>query len=398
MGHVSGTLPERTRAEVIEYLPSIRQSLLAKYDNCYLSARFDLESDPHTSHRAASGIIFHRTAAEILRTLRRTGETRMPTEEALQILYEQSAQRDVSDEEVVIVPAKERRLLRIAIVKLIADNDFRMRRLIDIERRLYATVTYDAPDGEVIERMLTGQPDALLADPATPDDPVSGAVILDWKMSLGVPPKGDSGDHADDPAHVSYAGYYQQRFYGLLVLRSFPSVDRVQLREYYALQGVARYATIYRSDLEHLEREFSIQAELLDRALMGGSRSAMWKPSPGKHCAFCSRPTSCSILPEARIREGGVSSQAQAEKIAEEYVLFGQIRKNHHTALKNWVDIHGPVTVKSAKGVYVVRWKTNKGGGRSFGVHVELPSDRLEADPTLDAVFSGVGERAKRAA
>lgn len=374
----------------------MRQSLLGKFDNCYLSTRFDLEALPYTSHRAAAGIIFHRTAAEILRTLRRTGETRMPIEEGLQILYEASAQRDVADDEVVIVPANERRLLRIAIVKLVADNEFRMRRLIDIERRLFTDVTYDDENGNVITRTLTGQPDALLADPPTNDDPVSGAVVLDFKMSLGVPPKGNEEDHHDDPAHVSYEGFYQQRFYGLLVLRSFPSVERVRLREFYALQSQARYATVYRSDLEHLEREFSVQAELLDRALMGGSQSKLWKPSPGKHCSFCSRPTSCTILPEERLRAGGITSEEQAEKVAGEYVLFKQLGKNHHSALQAWVSGHGPVFVKAAKGRYVVRWKNNKTGkGRTFGVHVPDESDRGPHDPHLEKAFADVEARAK---
>lgn len=376
--------------------PMYRQSLLSSFDDCALATRFELEGYQYTNAAQARGIIFHRFAAEVLQTLRRTGETQIPMEEALVILYEVSAQRDVPDEDVVIVPATQRRLLRIAAIMFVK-NEFAMRRLIDIERRLQATVTYDAGDGPV-SRVISGQPDALLADPPTESDPESGALVLDWKTTLKAPPKGDAGDHWDDPARLSYEGYFQQRVYAFLVLSNFPSVNRVRLREYYVLDKVARYGTVYRGDMEHLERELSAQVELLDRALMGGSESKMWQPSPGKHCRWCPAATRCPILPDERVAQGGITSQALAEKVAAQFIVVDEARDYLRDATKNWVEVNGPLDAKSAKGRYQLRFRANKtGGGKTFGMYVPDASDRGPKDPHLEAAFAEVAERAKEA-
>jgi hypothetical protein len=266
-------LPARTLEEVHEAYPTVRQSLLAGWDNCALSTLMELEGHSYTNAAQARGILFHRYAGEVLRTLRATGEVKMPTEEAMAILYEVCAQRDVPVEEVVRVPARERRLLRVAAIKLVSDNEFNMARLVAVERRLEATVVCQRPvvcgtckgkgeawstmlvghpmadgrmvpcpdcgavgyvyDGSTYERRLTGQPDALLMDP-DPDPAMSGAVVLDWKTTRRAPAPGPPGDHHDDGDHVSYMGYFQQRFYGLLVLRNYRAVNRVRLRRWTA--------------------------------------------------------------------------------------------------------------------------------------------------------------------
>jgi hypothetical protein len=721
-GHRRQRLPARTLGEVVRDFPAIRQSLLASWDNCALSTLFELEGYAFTNAAQARGIIFHRYAGEVLRTLRETGEVRMPTEEAMAILYEVCAQRDVPLEDVVVVPARERRLLRIAALKLVAENEFRMDRLVAVERRLSAPVRYTAADGSTVERELTGQPDALLMDP-DPDPSQSGAVVLDWKAQpldagvltptgwstigalsagdevigadgqptrvvgvypqghkevfrveftdgasteccddhlwavrrtgrpwtvralrdiresretadgrywqvpavapvhyaeqtddhpvdpylLGVllgdghvpvvgtpmvssadaevltsvrhllpagveprhssahdwrlvgeprqsrnplkaalaalglvglgaaekvvparymsassrdrlallqvlmdtdgfvsvmnqvsfasasrvlaeqvrelvwslggratiktwakPPHQDShcvylrmpvcpfrlgrkarrwqpnaltmgrgiraavpvgskptacirvaasdslyvtddfivthnttrkapaqgptrheerGQHWDDPDHVSYMGYFQQRFYGLLVLRNFPAVQRVRLREFYPLEGVARYATIYRGDLEHLEREFSALVEVLDRALASGSDGPAWTPSPGRHCSYCPAPQRCPIEGDVRVREGGITSHAEAERAAAEFVVASEVRGVLREALKAWVDVYGPVRVKAAKGRYELRFN----GGR-FGVHVPEVSDR-GPDGRIEDAFAAAAAR-----
>lgn len=403
-------LPPRTLEEVIEAFPAHRQSLLSTFDNCSLSALFGLENTPFTNAAQARGIIFHRTAAEILRTLRRTGEVKMPVSEALEILYEQAAQRDVPPEDVVTVPIRERRLLRIGVIKLVSHNEFRMKRLIAVERRLSTTVEYPHPEGGMVTRKLTGQPDALIADPKTEYDPVSGAIVLDWKMSLRAPPKGRDDDHWDTPESVSYNGYFQQRKYGLLVLKNYPSVQRVRLREFYPLENVARYGTVYRTDIEHLEREFAVLAELLDRALMGGSASKQWQPSPGKHCAYCPSPTRCPIKDDVRAREGGIATFPEMKRAVNEYVWMGETRKELHEALKNYIAEHGGengedyVTVSSPKGRYAVGWRKNKtGNGKQFTVFVppqpdptitpNEPEIDTGPDPRLDAALAEARER-----
>ena len=391
-------LPRRELAEVLEAIPSYRQSILAQSDNCLLSALFELEGYRYTNAAQARGIIFHRFAAELLRTLRQTGEVQIPVAEALAILYEVMAQRTVPDEDVVLPPAAERRLLRILAIKFASENRFTTSRIMAVEEQLQATISYPHPDGGTVERLVTGTPDALIADPPTSEDPTPGIIVPDWKTTRRAPPKGDAGGHWDDAEHISYQGYFQQRLYGLLVLRTFPMADRVKLREFYPLERTARYATIYRGDLEHLEAEFSVLLELLDRAIAGGSRSRVWQPSPGKHCSYCSRPQRCPLEADVRIREGGIATPAEARRAGAEYVVAKTVGSALHEALKAWVDAHGPVEVKSAKGRAQLRWRTNRGGGRTFGVYVPDDSDRGPLDPELEAAFREAADRTEEGA
>lgn len=383
-------LPERTPEQVREAFPAVRQSRLAEFDNCALATRFGLEGYDFTNHAQARGIIFHKFAEEVLRTLRRTGETSIPVEEALVILYEVCAQRDIPDDEVVVPSARERRLLRICAIKFAAENEFAMDRLIDVERRLHATVTYPDADGVAVERQITGKPDAIVADPP------EGAVILDWKTTLQPPPRYNGSDQ-DTPEGVSYMGYFQQRCYALLVFHNYPSVQRVTLREFYPLAGEARTATVHREQMEHIEREMTAQVELLDRALAGGSKSKLWQPSPGKHCTYCPRPGSCPIEAEAR-GDGAITSAAQAKRYAAELVVADRVRITRREALKPWVEVHGPVPVKSGKGRYEFRWKpysTGKGG--SYGIHVPDTSDRGPKDASLEDAFAQAAARREAA-
>lgn len=422
-------LPARTLEEVHEAFPHIRQSLLASWDNCALSTLMELEGHAYTNAAQARGIIFHRYAAEVLRTLRETGQASMPTEEAMAILYEVSAQRDVPPSEVVVVPARERRLLRMAALFLVTERgaaggrqprEFNMARLVAVERRLFGKVrceeltlcrvcggsgrTADGANecrgchgaqvvttGATYERSITGRPDALLMDP-DPDPRLSGAVVLDWKTSRRAPAAGKPGDHHDDPDHVSYMGYFQQRHYGLLVLQNYPAVNRVKLREFYPLEDTVRYATVYRSDLEHIEREFAGLMESLDRALMAGSMSPVWQPSPGKHCSYCPAPQRCPLKPDVRVADsgdsGGIATQAEAARAAAQFVVADQARKVLRDALKEWANVHGPVPVKSAKGRYEMRFRNG-----TFGMFVPDDSDRGPKDRALDDAFAVAAAR-----
>ena len=405
----SRALPQRTLAEVLAAYPEHRQSRLGEFDNCALLALFGIEGYEFDNRAQARGHIFHLFAAEVMRTLRRTGQDSMPVEEALAILYEVSAQRWVPPEEVVVVPAAERRLLRMAAIKLVHQGSgrgprrFNMTNLIEVERRLRATVRYPSPDGSgtAVERTVTGQPDALVADP--PD----GAIVLDWKTTLQPPPKytggrrdeaGDLLPGEDSPDGVSYMGYFQQRMYALLVLTEYPSIQRVTLREFYPLADEARTATVHREQLEHIEREIAVQVELLDRALMGGSRGKMWRPQPGKHCTFCPKPTRCPIEADVRVfaaggEAGGITGPAQARKLAAEYVLAGRTKDGLHEALKGWVEVHGAIPVRASRGRYEVRWGRTSGGSRRFGVWVPEDSDRGPEDESLEDAFLEAAER-----
>lgn len=389
-------LPRRSLDEVMAAQPAYRQSALSQLDNCSLSARFDLEGRPYTTSHQARGIVWHRFAERYLKTLWQTGAAQMPHEEAIAILYEASRQEDVAPADVVVVPMRERLLLRKAVF-LLREKPMNMRRLIAVEERLEAPVWYTGPDGYSIARTLTGQPDAIIAKP--PD----GLVIIDWKLWRASPPEGDQPHWTGDDQHVSTEGYFQQRFYALLAMlgtittgplagTAFPDVKYVTLREYYPLLGESRNATVPREALEHILHEFADLVAFMDRGMQEGSASKMWKPSPGRHCSFCRTPALCPIEWRARAKEGGIDNAWQAKVIAGEDILAKMVHKHSHGALKDYFTIHGvPIPVKDAKGRYEYRM----GGkdGRRFGVYPALESDRGPEDPVLNEAFEAAAAR-----
>ena len=433
----SKPLPERTRDEVLDYLPTVRQSILSQFDNCRLSTRWNLEGVAFDNPAQARGHLFHRYAAEVLRTLWRSGEDSMPTEEALVILYEIVAQRNVPDRNVVWLPAVERRLLRKCAISFVYDHvrqeprRFKMHSLIAVEgttmeggepltipvrypetakcpeRAYHVNGTAECPacggsgwveTSAMVDRTLTGRPDAIVGHP--PD----GYEILDWKTDRQPPPLGDEfSDHRDDAEHVSYGGYFQQRFYGVAALRRYPSAKWVRLRERYVLVGEDRWATIYREHMEHIERELAAEVELLDRGLMGGHKSDIWAPQPGKHCSYCPRPGSCPIPKEER-GAGAITSQAMAMRYGAQAVVATEVRKNRIESMKAYlndrpVDDGGEddrikvktppgIPVKSAKGR--AEWRFRNG---RFGLYVPEKSDRGPDDPALAKAFDEVKER-----
>lgn len=387
-------LPARDLTEVVEYMPAYRQSILSKADNCALSTRFDLEGSSFTNAAQARGIIFHRFASEYLRTLRDTGETSMSSEEAMVILYEVTRQRDVPAHEVVVVPVRERRILRICAIRL-ASEPLNMKRLIEVERKLETKLSYVTDQGQLVERVISGTPDALLADPP------AGATVLDWKTSPSAPapvPKNDDGTDrpphwTGDHLHVSPEGYFQQRVYALLVMDNYPSINQVTLKEFYPLPKEARNATVPREALEHIRLELALIVEFLDRGLMEGSSSPLWAPSPGLHCGYCRRPTACPIEQDARVVEGGITSDAQAAKAAGEFVAADSARDALRKALKNYHDVTGrPIPIKDAKGRHDLRWGVDSKGKRSFKLHTP---DRDVRDTQLDGAFDDAASRRK---
>lgn len=372
------TLPPMELAEVLAEHPTVRRSLLEKLDQCPLSTRFELEGARYTSPAAARGILFHRFAAEVLQTLRRTGESTIPHEEAIVILREVEAQKDVPDAEVVMCGADERRMLRTLALKF-ANEPFDSDRIIDVEGGLESVVRYQRGDGTMVERRITGRPDAVLADPP------GGAIVLDYKTAWSAPgegyPPSDEDAEAGIDSRISIEGYFQQRFYGLLVMRKYPRIEKVTLREFYPMCGEVREATIKREHLEHVEAEICLLVEILDRALEGGSDSELWMAGPGRHCAYCRRPTSCPIEDEARVVAGGITSQAQAQRVAAEVAVVEPIRKAGIDALKAWHEDTGKaIPVRDSKGRWEWRWTKDKSGRRRFKLcQPEKRTEEVEA-------------------
>lgn len=404
--------------------------MLANADTCMLASKWEMEkveasarlrSEPQTSPwntiEQARGILAHRYAAEVMATMWERGHTSIDVSQALEILYEVAAQRTmrqadgerikIPDADVVYIPARERRLLRMFAVLLVYNPKTGKPRqwqnigmLQSIEERLWAKIRYDHPDGGTVERLITGQPDAtLLGGPGE-------LVVLDWKSTPKAPaaPKEskmqENGDFLGDdvPNNVSYEGYFQQRVYGLLELANNADFDRVTLREIYPMDpdGLqVRKATVLRDDLERIVRDLSITTELLDRAVAGGSESGLWKPTPGKHCLTqCSRPGDCPIPKEER-RLGSIDSPEMAAEYAQDLVVAQGVYDHRRAAVKAYHEQTGhPVPVKTSKGRLEFRFKE---GTRSFGMFVPTDSDRGPEDPNLAGAFRAAAERRKAA-
>lgn len=413
-------LPVRTPDQVLADIPFHRQSILGGADTCLLRTKWTLET-LHTAGRVAEvqasawntreqarGILAHRHAAEVVMSLYETGNRTMPVEESLQILYEVCEQRHVPPEDVVTLPVAERRLLRMWAVLLVHNTKtgqlrpWGMENLAmgddgpAVEQRLWTAIPYTDADGRIVDRIITGQPDAILTDP--PD----GLVILDWKSSPKAPaaPKESKRDENGDflgetvTGNVSYMGYFQQRVYALLAFAKFPQAMRVTLREVYPMDPTGmqvRTATVRREDLEHIERELGTTISILDRALAGGSKSPLWKPQPGRHCLKeCPRPGSCPIPREER-GEGGIQSHADAERWAAQMLTGQGIYDHRRKAVKAYHEETGrAVGVKDGKRRLEFRWGTTKTGGRSFDL---FPVQEDEAPDDLAGAFEKAAAR-----
>lgn len=408
--------------EVVERWGTIRQSLASSFDDCGLSTFLAMKyAQGWSTTPQARGTIFHRTAAEILRTMQRTNSTTIPRREALEILVETCAQRTwVNDdgervpmpaEEIVRVPLRAMSELRMAVDKFAKDNAFSTHKIVAIEKKLSAPINYVNEHGELVTRTITGTLDVLLFDP--PD----GAIVIDWKDTWGLPPvpKETEAQGYDDEElkGLSYHGYFQQIWYGYLVMAEYRNVHRVTLREFFPRRTKVRSATLHRHQLPDVEQKLALIVSALDRALAQGAPNlrpgpdgtvdidalGWWKPQPGKHCGFCSRPTSCPIEEEVRVAAGGaVTSAEQASRWAARLQVAERIRKAAIEGLKGYVEEGGaPVPVRWAKGRQVVGWFETK-RGRRFGLYTPDDSERgghADIDARLKDAMRESTERAR---
>jgi hypothetical protein len=394
-------IPEKKLSldEVIERWPRIRQSTLANHDDCALSAYFEMRYTGYWSNLpAASGTIFHRFCAAVLKYMREADAEFIDVGIALGILAEVLEQRDVEPHERVRIPLREVPNLRWMAVKFAKDNRFSIRHVVDVEHRLEAPIEYRDDDGELRTRILTGQLDALIADPAREEE----AIIIDWKSGWGLPPR--RPENADDPG-LSYHGFFQQRFYGWLVMKNYPHIKAVTLREFYTRRTEARPARIERSKLEEVEEDLARAVRELDLALASGppkklqlSKVAPWNPAPGKHCAYCVGASQCPIESSARERHSA-TSQKQAERMVAELEIAESIRGSHREALRQFVDLHGPVGARWSKGRRAFGYKTQKNGKPILTFFTPEGTDRAperaEEDAALEEALKASAEAAK---
>lgn len=348
--------------KALQLYPTVRQSRLATFDQCTLLSKFDEEyRQGWSSHPASRGQIFHRFAAKALKEMQDNEEGTLDASIGLDILRECLRQHDVPDEDVVTIPFSSIKDLRWVVVKFCHDNMFDIQYLASIEERLEAIVHYETEYGPK-PRRLTGQLDAVFFP--QPD----WAVVIDWKDTWALPAKGNQDENRSQA--LSEEGYFQQRFYAFLVMRRYPGVKRVTLREQYVRYSEAREATLFRSELANIEEELTALVERFDRAHEHGKwplpqlhgemkaaerkavqkelRENLWKPSPGAHCSFCPRPGICPIFPDARV-EGAITNAEMAETWAAEQIVAKATVSQRDKALRAWASVQGPVPIKHAK-------------------------------------------------
>jgi hypothetical protein len=326
-----------------------------------LSAHFEATyRQGWSTHPQARGQMFHRVAAECLRSMHRMGETTIPVDAALAILHEKLRQEDIDREcpacgsdkirpgirhglrtceacrhrfptDLTNLPMAEVKDLYWIVIKFAHQNAWDITNLADVEHRLNAKVAYPNPAGGFVERIVSGQLDALFVQGERDDH----AVVIDWKDTWKLPAK----------TEVSFEGYFQQRIYGWLVMRTYRAIERVTLREFYVRYGEPREVTIWREDLDSVEQEFTALVQRFDRAVHDNAYS----PTPGNHCSWCLRPGACPILPEARA-EGRIRTAAQAEQMARQLVVADALHDQARAALATYASLNGPIPIRDAKG------------------------------------------------
>lgn len=380
--------------EVIERFPTVRQSLLAKFDDCPLSAYFEVEyTNGWTTHPAARGTIFHRTAAECLRTMRAQDSKHIPVGEALVILQEQLEQRDVPPEDRVRVPLREIPDLKFSVAKWASDNEFSIRDLIDVEKQLSAEIRYEDDRGFPRVRAVTGTIDALIAERGSNGETL---IAVDWKDTWGIP-GGRNGDNPEFPAKngskgVSYHAFFQLRLYAWLIMRTYPVVNKVILREFYPRWTEVREASLHRGQLDDVEDMIRVAVREFDRCVATGSPTLTpegvkaWVPSPGKHCAWCALAARCPIPPDVRT-EIAIGSESQARTAAGQLEVVEALRTKLREALRPYLERTGqPVMSRWSKGrrALLLRRQKNGKGSQVLEFKTVKDSDRAPSRPTED--------------
>lgn len=298
------------------------------------------------------GTAFHEFAAEYLRTLYRQGYGQMPTQEAVEVMYEVLGRLPFT---LPFEQLDDLRYLVLGFCELL----WNPKRILALEERLEAEIA--CPDGEV--RVLKGQPDVLMADPP------NALIVIDFKTGRGRPrgPKAEPevGEVVEDRKYLS--DLFQGDTYSLLALKQYPSASHVIFRELHLRSGQIRQGRLSREALEHVERKLAVTMMNLDRAIEGGEESPLWAPRPGAHCARqCPVAESCPVPREMR-GDGGIDSRDRADSAAEALgVLEGQ-RHALISQLKSWVeDPANPLP--SVNEETVAGWKPPTGKGRRFGL------------------------------
>lgn len=303
----------------------LRQSALKTFDMCPMRAVAEATQtfNDYSHAPAALGTAFHMFMEEFLRTLWRQGEQAMPTEEAVNIMREV-----IAGSECPHLSMEQQRELLIVVLQA-AQRKWPAQKLVAVEERMWATVP--CPDG--VDRRITGKPDALFADPP------SGAVCLDYKVSWAVPPTPRDGDFSKDGGrpYLSERGTFQLDTNGLLIIRNFPAIKRVILREYFPRLDEFREARLEAAELEHVEKRLGLLVMRFEQALAGTLKP---EPRPGKWCSHCQMSRECPV-PEEDRGVGEIDSPDAADAAARRWQVVGDLDDRLTKALKGYFEETG---------------------------------------------------------
>lgn len=357
------------KRDTIPHPGTYRRSLLQSYhEDCPRRERFNLQAGDVTSGysdaTALLGQAVHQVLHKIMLTLRATGEVQMPTQEAVEVMYEVMATNHL------VLPVAEQDDLRWMVLRF-CEYKWTASRIMALEDLLWQDLT--CPDGKV--RTLTGRPDLIVREGRS-------LVIVDYKSGRGKPRSPRSMPPEGEPIvgleYLSEHGLFQLKTYGFLALRQWPAAEYVTLKELHLRSGEVREGTLGRAALEHVERQLAGMMQKVDLAIVEGPKSELWRPKPGTYCARqCPVARSCPIPREMR-GVGAIESEAQARDAAGTWAVVRAQDKQLRDQLKAWHEATGDCP--PVGGGKVVRWKPPVGKGRSFDFHwPEEPGERGEA-------------------
>lgn len=363
-----------------------RQSYISRFDACPLSLRFELETGlrqlPHgMGEMGALGTLFHRLAAKVISILKEQREPQMSVEQIMDHAVDVIGQRDIPAAEVVHVTMRELQWLRVLATKF-SYHSFDPRRIMRVEKPLLATLQVRGADGEIYDRLIKGTPDVLMAGPGQHE-----ATLIDWKSGWA-PPSKEREPTPDDPepgAKLSEMGYVQQVVYGWLVLKNFPSIQRVTESEWYMRHDQVREDSIERWEIERVEDILAGTISQMDAALEEGAASQRWFPIPGSHCGTCPAKRHCPIK-----REVGIPADLpEAQRLGREWLVSAEIRKDRTPYLKGWVAAHGPIPIAHAKGRREIGYKP---GSRTLSMYEpeDIPASPFDEQLAAAATDAGV--------
>lgn len=329
---------------------AVRQSTLRALDECPQAAQWDAQGfQDWSSPPAAMGTAFHMIAEAMLRTLQQQGEQQMPTQEAVEVMMEVIARPDCPH-----LSNDQMRVLRIMVLNF-CDHTWSAKH-VRLEERMFADVP--CPDG--VTRRITAKPDALF--------PFGGdaALVVDWKTGWAVPPR-PRGWTEDDGAitgeqYLSERGSFQLDCYGLIVMRTYPKVQRVLLREFFVRINEVREAELHREHLEHVERRLGVLAQRWDMLVNGQVEP---EARPGTWCSHCPKPLDCPIPWQSRVG-GAITDDEKAYDVAQLLTVIEPLREWARKEMKVYLDAADVKNV-DVNGA-LVGWD-REGAGRRFDIH-----------------------------